>query len=123
LTGRICPRCGEPFSYLKRRVVNGRVYLYAVHYLGYTRENDRIKKITRECYLGPEDKYIHASTTHEKEGLRLKGLGDSRRFLEYLDKLLEYAVRGDLDPVLRREVARRLEKALAELGQSSRQAH
>jgi len=34
--------------------------------------------------------------------LRLKGLGDSRRFLEYLDKLLEYAVRGDLDPALRR---------------------
>jgi len=112
---RICPRCGETFSYIKRRVVNGRTYLYAVHYLGYTRENGKIKKITRECYLGPEDKYIHASTTHEKEGLRLKGLGDSRRFLEYLDKLLDYAVRGDLDPALKREVARRLEKALAEL--------
>ena len=66
---------------------------------------------TRECYLGPEDRYIHASTTHEKEELRLKGLGDSRRFLEHLDKLLEYAVRGDLDPALKREVASRLEKA------------
>jgi len=113
---RICPRCGEPFSYLKRRVVNGRVYLYAVHYHGYVKgEDGRVRKITRECYLGPEDKYIHASTTHEREGLRLKGLVDSRRFLEYLDKLLEYAVRGDLDPALKSEVAWRLEKALAEL--------
>jgi len=74
-----------------------------------------IRKITRECYLSPEDRYIHASTTHEKEGLRLKGLGDSRRLLEYLDKLLEYATRSDLDPALRREVARRLEKTLLEL--------
>jgi len=47
--------------------------------------------------------------------LRLKGLGDSRRFLEYLDALLEYVVREDLDPALRREVARRLERALVRL--------
>jgi len=112
---RICPRCGTPFSYIKRRVVNGRVYLYAVHYLGYVKENGKIKKITRECYLGPEDRYIHASTTHEREGLRLKGLGDSRRFLEYLDRLLDYATRGDLDPALKREVAWRLERALTRL--------
>jgi len=113
---RICPRCGEPFSYIKRRVVNGRVYLYAVHYQGYVKgEKGKVRKITRECYLGPKDRYVHASTTHEKEGLRLKGLGDSRRLPEYLDKLLDYAVRGDLDPALKREVARRLERALVRL--------
>jgi len=112
LSQRICPRCGEPFSYVKRRVVNGRTYLYAVHYLGYTKEGGKVRKITRECYLGPEDRYIHASTTHEKEGLQLKGLVDRRRLLEYLDALLGYASNGSLDPALKREVARRLEEAL-----------
>jgi len=116
VSGRICPRCGEPFSYIKRRVVNGRVYLYAVHYHGYVKgEDGKIKKITRECYLGPEESYVHASKTHQREGLKLKGLSDSRRFLEYLDRLLEYATRRDLDPALKREVASRLERALARL--------
>jgi len=104
VSGRICPRCRELFSYVKRRVINGRVYLYAVHHLGYVKEGGRVGKLIRECYLGQEDKYIHTLTKHEKEGLRLRRLSDSRRFLEYLDKLLDYAVRG-LDQSLKRKVA------------------
>jgi len=56
-------------------------YLHAVYYLRYVKEGGKARKITRECYLGHEDRYIHASTAHEKKGLKLKRLGDSRRFL------------------------------------------
>jgi len=52
VSGRICPRCREPFSYVKRRVINRRVYLYAVHHLGYVKEGSRVGKLIRECYLG-----------------------------------------------------------------------
>jgi len=56
---RNCPRYRKPFSYVKRRVINGRVYLYAVHHLGYVKEGGRAGKLIRECYL---DQKISVST-------------------------------------------------------------
>ena len=36
----VCPRCGQPVSYIERHRRNGHVYYYAVHYLGYERAPD-----------------------------------------------------------------------------------
>ena len=52
---KVCPRCGQPVSYLERHRRNGHVYLYAAHYLGYRKGPDgRVYKKVRRCYLGPE---------------------------------------------------------------------
>jgi hypothetical protein len=50
LDDKICPRCGEPFAWLERRLRRDRVYLYAVHE---HRENGARRR--RRCYLGPEE--------------------------------------------------------------------
>ena len=77
----LCPRCGQPISYYKRKKVGNRVY--AVHYV---KEGGKRKK--KECYLGPEDEYEYVSRMHTREGLVLKGLVDKKRMLEYLEALI-----------------------------------
>jgi len=53
---KTCPRCGLPISYMERRKVGSRVYIYAVHYEGYERgPNGRPRPKLRRCYLGPEE--------------------------------------------------------------------
>ena len=104
----LCPRCGEPYSYVKRRRIGGRVYLYAVHYLGY--DPVRKRKLTRECYLGPEDEYEYVSRMHSREGLTLRGLSDKHRVLEYLDAIIAYLEEHPLDPGLAEGLADRLER-------------
>ena len=53
---KVCPRCGEPISYIERRKVGNRVYVYAVHYYGYERgPNGKPRPKLRRCYLGPEE--------------------------------------------------------------------
>jgi len=53
---KVCPRCGEPISYIERRKMGNRVYLYAVHYYGYERGPDgKPRPKLRRCYLGPEE--------------------------------------------------------------------
>ncbi|MFP3138385.1 MAG: hypothetical protein RXS42_09270 [Nitrososphaeria archaeon] len=50
LDDKICPRCGEPYAWLERRLRGDRVYLYAVH--------EHVKngvRRRRRCYLGPEE--------------------------------------------------------------------
>ena len=108
--GRICPRCGLPYSYIKRRKVGNKVYIYAVHYLGYTREGGKVKKKVKECYLGPEGSYDYVTLTHEREGLILRGLTDSGRALEYLDALINYLGRVEIDRELALKLAERFEK-------------
>jgi hypothetical protein len=109
-----CPRCGRPISYYERKRVGHRVYVYAVHYLGYTRTpSGKIKKRVEKCYLGPEDRYIHATSTHLREGLVLRGLAARDRAIEYLDALISYLERAELDPLLARRLAERF-KRLAE---------
>jgi len=52
----VCPRCGEPISYIERHRRNGHVYVYAAHYYGYRRgPGGRVIKRVRRCYLGPAD--------------------------------------------------------------------
>ena len=60
----VCPRCGQPISYIEKHRRNGHVYYYAVHYLGYERAPDgRVVKRLRKCYLDP-DIYSYVSSTH-----------------------------------------------------------
>ena len=104
----VCPRCGRPFSYIKRRKVGNRVYLYAVHYLGYERlPNGKIRKKVEECYLGPEDSYEYVTLTHGREGLVLKGLADSDRAIAYLDALIKYLENVELSRELRESLGTR----------------
>ena len=116
----LCPRCGGPISYFKRRRVGDRVYVYAVHYEGY----DPVKKskITRECYLGPEDAYEYVSRLHDREGLTLRGLADRQRILEYLDAIIAYLERNPLDPRLAQGLADRLEKLAERLRSHAEEA-
>jgi len=86
----ICPRCGEPFSYIKRNKRGNRVYLYAVHYIGV--ENG--KKKIRQCYLGAEDGYVYVTKLHSDLGLLLKGLHDKKRVFEYFTRLVEDIIEG-----------------------------
>ena len=83
----ICPRCGRPIDWIEKANRNGRVYYYAVHYLGSTSVNGKLKKKVKKCYLGPEE-YVYVTRTHAKEGLVLKGLPEQYRTIEYLRELL-----------------------------------
>jgi len=92
----VCPRCGQPVSYIERHRRNGHVYYYAVHYLGYERAPDgRVVKRLRKCYLGPEA-YTEVSRTHGDLGLTFRGLLEGGRELEYLEGLVA-AIEAKLD--------------------------
>jgi len=72
--GMVCPRCGQPISYIERQRRGNRVYYYAVHYEGYERTPDgRIRKKVRRCYLGP-DKYVLTNKVLAVAGLHVKSL-------------------------------------------------
>ena len=107
---RVCPRCGLPYSYIERRVVGGRVYLYAVH-VSKVREGGRSKRKVRKCYLGPEDSYEYVSKLHEREGIVLRGLADRQRIIKYLDAIIRY-IESNGDPETLSKIRARLERAL-----------
>lgn len=118
---RICPRCGRPYSYIKRTIVNDRVYLYAVHYKGYERTpNGKIKKKMEFCYLGPEDSYEYVTYMHKKEGLVLKGLTDPDRAINYLNALINY-IRSLRSPSLLERIGRLLIEAGESLIEASKE--
>ena len=84
----LCPKCMQPYRWIERHKVRGRVYLYAVH--GERREGGK-RKVER-CYLGPVDRYRYVSELQSVGGLKLielKGMSDPRRFYEYLEGALE----------------------------------
>lgn len=106
---KICPRCGERYSWLERRRVNDNIYYYAVH-------EERVegrRKITK-CYLGPEF-YTYATRTHLSEGLVLRGLVEENRILDYLEQILKYIEERDFEPERAEEIARRLEETARKL--------
>jgi RNA polymerase-binding transcription factor DksA len=71
---RVCPRCGQPISYIEKHKRGNRVYYYAVHYEGYERTPDgRIHKKVRRCYLGP-DKYVLTNKVLAAAGIQVKSL-------------------------------------------------
>ena len=71
---RVCPRCGQPISYIERRRIGNNVYYYAVHYEGYERGPDgKPRPKLRRCYLGPE-KYVLTNKVLAAAGLQVKSL-------------------------------------------------
>jgi len=82
---RLCPRCGQRFSYIERREARGREYFYAVHYFGYAVVDGKVKKKVKKCYLGPRE-YEYVEKLHD---LGLAGLIDKERFKRYLEELLD----------------------------------
>jgi len=92
----VCPRCGAPISWVERQVKGGRVYYYAVHYLGYTKSGGKIRKKVRRCYLGPEA-YEYVTRLHRDLGIVLEGAVVDRRVVHYLDAFVESLSRVELD--------------------------
>jgi len=80
---KACPRCGLPYSYIKRKRIGGRVYLYAIH--------KSKGKVTRECYLGPQGGYEYVSKLHEDVNLELKSVVE-RSWVEYVKSMVEARV-------------------------------
>ncbi len=103
---RVCPRCGRTVSYYKDRRQGDRVYVYAVHYV------DRKKK---ECYLGPREGYVYVTKLHEREGLVFRGYIDSSRALEYLDAIIEYVAKTEIDPGTKQEMLNKVKRLLRAL--------
>jgi len=84
----VCPRCGQPISYVERQRRGSQVYYLAVHYEGYERGPDgRVRKRVRKCYLGPAE-YIEVSKLHSDLGLTLKGLTEEGRERDYMEALV-----------------------------------
>jgi hypothetical protein len=84
----VCPRCGQPISYVERQRRGSQVYYLAVHYEGYERGPDgRVHKKVRKCYLGPAE-YIEVSKLHSDLGLTLKGLMEEGRERDYMEALV-----------------------------------
>jgi len=93
----VCPRCGGEISWIESQSKGGRVYYYAVHYLGYTKVGKKLRKRVRKCYLGPEA-YEYVSRLHSDLGLRLEGaVVGSKRAVHYLDAFIESLTRVELD--------------------------
>ena len=66
--GDTCPRCGQPISFVERRVIRGHVYYYATH----VAVVDGRKRF-RKCYLGAEQ-YTYVTGQHADLGLQIKGM-------------------------------------------------
>ena len=120
----LCPRCGQPISYIERQRRGNRFYYFAVHYEGYERTPDgKIRKKVRRCYLGPAE-YVEVSKLHSDLGLTLKGLIEEGREMDYMEALantIEARLRdGRLRPEEALELARKLDR-LAELARMLRE--
>jgi hypothetical protein len=92
---KICPRCGQPYSYIEEIDISRRSYLYAVHYV--KDENGKRKK--KRCYLGPKEGYEYVSKTHD---IIFYGLDRQDRYIRYLEEIIDLfdvdePVSSDLD--------------------------
>ena len=85
VAGKICPRCGMPFTSIEERVVNSQTYYYAVH-----KHGRRVKK----CYLGPKE-YIYVSLLHKREQITFQGVVNPDRLYNYLRDAISYLSGGD----------------------------
>jgi hypothetical protein len=92
---RVCPRCGQPYSYIESYTRGSQTYYVAVHYEGYEKVEEegrrKVKKKVRKCYLGPQT-YKYVEKLHE---LGLSGPIDRERFKRYFRELLDEV---DLSP-------------------------
>jgi len=86
LSEKVCPRCGEHFTYLEERTVGNNTYLLCVHVKKHGK-----KRTVKKCYLGPKEAYIYANTFN-KPIIRVRSpladqLADIRYALEILSHI------------------------------------
>jgi hypothetical protein len=79
---KVCPKCGEPYSYIEEIDIGGRTYLYAVHYV----KDESGKRKKKRCYLGPKEGYEYVSKTHD---IIFYGLDREDRYIKYLEEILD----------------------------------
>jgi len=79
---KVCPKCGEPYSYIEEIDIGDRTYLYAVHYV----KDESGKRRKKRCYLGPKDGYEYVSKTHE---ITFYGLDRQDRYIRYLEEIID----------------------------------
>ncbi len=107
---KVCPRCGQPYNFIERKRVGGRVYLLAVH----MEAGRRVRH-----YLGPEGEYILGRVGHEFLGdawLELTGPGpDPGRELERRIAYLRQAARAVAEMARATADLERAEEALEEV--------
>jgi len=120
----VCPRCGQPISYIERQRRGDQVYYYAVHYEGYEKTPDgKIRKKVKKCYLGPHA-YIEVTKLHSDIGMTLKGLIKGDREKDYINDLanaIETRLRtGRLRPEEALELAESIDR-LTELARRLRE--
>jgi hypothetical protein len=60
---KICPKCGEKITYIERRKIGRKVYLYAVH-----RKREGTKSRVKRCYLGKESPLITEAIMGQEKG-------------------------------------------------------
>jgi hypothetical protein len=106
---KLCPRCGEPYSYVEKRVVHDRIYYYAVH-VSIVNDKRKIKK----CYLGAKE-YYYVKKLHEDSELNLTGIFEKDRYLQYLDQILYSLVHNGLSEEEKNVLKAKLRRALREL--------
>jgi hypothetical protein len=116
---KVCPRCGQPYSYLSSYKRGSRVYYLAVHNEGYEEVEGKLKRKVRKCYLGPriqsEKPNIKPVSPMDEKSLRelLSRVKQAEQVklspiasLELMTKLVEGAIqfmrmmRGPLTPVI-----------------------
>ena len=108
----ICPRCGRPYNWIESYVVKGRRYYRAVHYEGCVKKGNKVRRIVKRCYLGPQE-YIYTSVTHP---FMLRGAVSSGRLVDYLKAIADYMETiEEAEDVELEAVIKELEKIIVKL--------
>lgn len=84
-----CPKCGNRYSWIERRVRGDQIYYYAVH-----EKREEGKRKVKKCYLGPKW-YKNVSKLHFKEDLVFSGLVNPQRIQDYVNQLHENVMNAD----------------------------
>ena len=112
---RICPRCGQPISWVETFRKGGHTYYVAVHYQGYYKDSSgKIRKKVRKCYLGP-DIYDYGSRTHTDLGLTLRGAIEERRVIAYLDAFISSLLSANVEKETLEKILNKLKNLTEEL--------
>jgi hypothetical protein len=98
---KICPRCGQPYSYLSSCKSGSRVYYFAAHYEGYEEVDGRVRRKVRKCYLGPR-------TYPEKPGSVKPISPMDEESLRELLRWVEQAKQAKLSPIASLELSTKL---------------
>jgi hypothetical protein len=106
---RFCPRCGNPYTYIDKKVKNGHTYYYAVHVY----KVDGKRKV-HKCYLGAKE-YTYVKAMHPEMFENLTGMVDKDRYIRYLEDIAEVVSNMILSDEQKHRVKTALRQALNRL--------